>query len=114
GGGAYLLEVWGQTALEYGRLDEAEEGFLEALAHDGYSGLAALGLKIICERMNRSDEAARYGELAKKCWKDADPGTMEAETSYLASLKLPASPTAQTAPAAATAAMDVAAPTSSK
>jgi tetratricopeptide (TPR) repeat protein len=104
GGGAYLLEVWGETALECGRLDEAEEGFLEALAHDTHSAMAAIGLKLICERLNRPEEAARYTDLARRCWKDADGGVYDSEVAHLASLRprtIPAATTAS-APDAAT------------
>jgi tetratricopeptide (TPR) repeat protein len=89
GGGAYLLEVWGQTALECGRIDEAEEGFLESLAHDTHSAIAALGLNVICDQQNRTDEASRYAELARRCWQDADSGVYDAQLARLASLRLP-------------------------
>jgi Flp pilus assembly protein TadD len=89
GGGAYLLEVWGQTALECGRLEDAEEGFLEALAHDTHSAMAAIGLKVICERQDRQNEAVRYTELARRCWKDADSGVYDRELARLVSLHLP-------------------------
>jgi tetratricopeptide (TPR) repeat protein len=92
GGGAYLLEVWGQTALECGQLEDAEEGFLEALAHDTHSAVAAIGLRVICERQNRQDEATRYTELARRCWKDADSGVYDRELARIASLRLPAAP----------------------
>jgi hypothetical protein len=97
GGGAYLLEVWGEAALECGRLDDAEEGYLEALAHDTHSAVAAIGLKVICERQNRPDEAARYTELARRCWNDADSGVYDRELARLASIRLPAAPAAVTA-----------------
>ena len=86
GGGAYLLEVWGQTALACGRPDEAEEAFLEALAHDTHSAPAALGLKVICDWLHRPEEAARYNELARRCWNDADQGVYDSELTRLTSL----------------------------
>jgi tetratricopeptide (TPR) repeat protein len=89
GGGAYLLEAWGEAALECGRLEEAEEGFLEALAHDTHSAVAAIGLKVICERQNRTEEATRYTDLARRCWGDADAGVFDRELARLASLRLP-------------------------
>lgn len=72
GNGAYFMEIWGQAALEAGKLDQAEEGFLEALAHDPGSARAALGLQVLCERQGRTEEAARYADLARKCWRRAD------------------------------------------
>ncbi len=72
GNGAYYMEVWGQAALAAGRLDVAEEAFLEALAHDAGSARAALGLQAVCERQGRGDEAARYAALARRCWRHAE------------------------------------------
>src|SRR5262249_27811504 len=57
GNGAYFMEVWGSAALACGRLDQAEEGFLEALAHDPGSVRAAMGMQIVCERQGRTEEA---------------------------------------------------------
>jgi tetratricopeptide (TPR) repeat protein len=102
GGGAYLLEAWGQAALAGNRADEAEEAFLEALAHDTHSAVAALGLRAICSDQNRKEEAERYTELAHRIWKEADPQVLEAEVAYLA-VRLPAS-TARAAQPAGTAA----------
>src|SRR5439155_13759971 len=73
GNGAYNMEVWGLTALEVGRWNVAEEGLLEALAHDPGSVRAALGLETLCRRLNRPEEAQRYAELAKRFWRKADP-----------------------------------------
>ncbi len=72
GNGAYYMEQWGAAALECGKLAVAEEAFLESLAHDPGSVRAALGLQAICLRQQRTEEAARYEALAKKCWKKAD------------------------------------------
>jgi tetratricopeptide (TPR) repeat protein len=72
GNGSYYMEVWGTAALETGRLSVAEEAMLEALAHDPGSVRAALGLQALCLRQNRTAEAARYDELAKRFWRKAD------------------------------------------
>jgi Tetratricopeptide repeat len=79
GNGAYYMEAWGTGALEAGKLDVAEEAFLEALAHDPGSARAALGLQALCDSQGRSEEAARYAALARRCWRHADPGLLEAE-----------------------------------
>ncbi len=72
-GGAYYMESWGFAALDAGNLVEAEEAFLEALAHDSGSVRAALALKHLCERLGRTDEAERYSKLAHKLWAKATP-----------------------------------------
>jgi tetratricopeptide (TPR) repeat protein len=72
GNGAYYMEEWGLCALEAGRWEIAEEGLLEALAHDPASVRAALGLEALCRRQGRIAEADRYSALAKKFWKKAD------------------------------------------
>jgi tetratricopeptide (TPR) repeat protein len=86
GNGAYYMEAWGVGALGAGRLDVAEEAFLEALAHDAGNARAALGLQVVCERLGRSEEAARYSELAHRGWRRAAPGALEAELAYLRGL----------------------------
>jgi tetratricopeptide (TPR) repeat protein len=72
GNGAYYMEIWGLAALEAGRWSIAEEGLLEALAHDPGSVRAALGLEALCKRLDRPAEAERYAQLAKRFWKKAD------------------------------------------
>ena len=66
GNGAYYMEAWGTGALLGGKLDVAEEAFLEALAHDTGSVRAAMGLQVLCERQGRLGEARRYAALAGK------------------------------------------------
>jgi Tfp pilus assembly protein PilF len=83
GDGAYYMEVWGIAALQADKLDVAEEAFLEALAHDPGSVRGALGLNVLCERQGRTEEAARYAELAKRLWKKADAGALEKEWAAL-------------------------------
>ncbi len=83
GNGAYYMEAWGLGALQAGKLDAAEEAFLEALAHDPGSVRAALGLQVVCERQARSEEATRYANLARKCWGRADEGRLMAELAAL-------------------------------
>lgn len=83
GNGAYYMETWGIAALHAGKLDAAEEAFLESLAHDAGSVRAALGMQVLCERQGRTDEAERFGDLARRCWKKAAPDTLAAELAYL-------------------------------
>jgi len=73
GGGAYYMEVWGAAALEAGEAAEAEEAFQEALAHDAGSVRGALGMWAVCDRLGRTDEAARYLKVARRCWARAEP-----------------------------------------
>jgi len=77
GNGAYYMEAWGVAALQCGKDEIAEEAFLEALAHDPGSYRAALGMQVLCTRLGRTDEATRFGELAQKCWRKADPQAIE-------------------------------------
>jgi tetratricopeptide (TPR) repeat protein len=83
GNGALYMETWGIAALQAGKLDVAEEAFLEALAHDRGSVRGALGMQVVCERQGRTDEAARFAALARRCWARADPGRLEAELAWL-------------------------------
>jgi Tfp pilus assembly protein PilF len=79
GNGAYFMEIWGICALKAGKLDVAEEAFLEAIAHDAGSVHGALGMQVLCERQGRTEEVNLFAELARKCWRKADPGRLEAE-----------------------------------
>ncbi len=79
GHGAYYMEEWGEAALRCGRLDIAEEAFLEALAHDWGSVRGALGMQVLCERLGRTEESLRFAELAARCWRRADAGCLQAE-----------------------------------
>ena len=83
GNGSYFMEAWGVAGLLSGHDKDAEEGYLEALAHDPGSVRAALGLQVLCERLGRTEEAERYAELAKKCWAKADSGKLEVELKAL-------------------------------
>jgi tetratricopeptide (TPR) repeat protein len=78
GGGAYHMEGWGVAALDAGNAEDAEEAFLEALAHDAGSAKAALGMAAVCSRLGRSREAASFEALARRVWAKADPGAYEA------------------------------------
>jgi tetratricopeptide (TPR) repeat protein len=82
GNGSSYMESWGLGALWAGRAGVAEEAFLEALAHDPGSVRAALGLQVLCERQGRTEEAGRYAELARRCWRRADPGALEREKEF--------------------------------
>ena len=77
GNGAVNMEEWGIAALEGGVAKEAEEAFQEALAHDAGSVRGALGLFALCERLGRTDEAARYLKVAHRCWSKAEPSRFE-------------------------------------
>jgi tetratricopeptide (TPR) repeat protein len=83
GNGAYYMETRGIAALHAGKLEDAEEAFLESLAHDAGSVRAALGMQVLCERQGRVDEAKRFAELARRFWKKAAPDALAAELSYL-------------------------------
>lgn len=83
GHGAYHMEVWGIAALRANRLASAEEAFLEALAHDAGSARGALGMQVVCERQGRTEEALRFAELARRCWRKCDPGALQAELLFL-------------------------------
>jgi Tfp pilus assembly protein PilF len=79
GNGAYYMETWGAAALRAGRTDVAEEGFLEALAHDPGSVRAALGMQVLCERQGRAAEAEQYATLARRSWRRAEVQSLDAE-----------------------------------
>ena len=61
----------------------AEEAFLEALAHDPGNVRGALGMQVLCERHVRTEEAARFAELAHRCWRRAEVGSFDAELTAL-------------------------------
>jgi hypothetical protein len=86
GGGSYMLEVWGETALRAGRGDEAEEAFLEALAHEHGSVIGALGMQVVSELRGQSPLAQHYERRAAAIWKRADPGALSAQLARLRSL----------------------------
>lgn len=86
GGGSYVLEVWGETALRAHRWDEAEEAFLEALAHEHGSIIGALGLQVVAEQRGQSDLAAHYAARAATIWKDADPDALPRQLERLRKL----------------------------
>ncbi len=73
GGGGYYMEAWGIGALDAGLAEQAEEAFLEALAHDAGSAPAALGMHALCGRLGRVDEARKFEALARRLWAKADP-----------------------------------------
>jgi tetratricopeptide (TPR) repeat protein len=72
GGGASYMEAWGVGALDAGNAEIAEEAFLESLAHDTGSVLAALGMEALCARLGRTEEAQRFSALAARLWHKAD------------------------------------------
>src|SRR5205085_9686902 len=78
GNGAIYMEAWGVAALEGGAAADAEEAFQEALAHDAGSVRGALGLWALCDRLGRTDEAARYLKVAQRVWAKAAPKDFEA------------------------------------
>jgi hypothetical protein len=77
GNGAYYMETWGMAAMDAGLVEEAEEAFLEALAHDSGSLKAVLGLRTICAKTDRLDEAQRYAKLFDKWSAKADSALMQ-------------------------------------
>jgi hypothetical protein len=77
GGGAVLMEAWGEAALDCGNVIEADEAFQEALAHDSGSVRGALGMWALCEQTGRVEEAERYLKLARKCWCRAESKDFE-------------------------------------
>src|SRR5205807_2247628 len=83
GNGSYYMEAWGSAALHAQKSAIAEQAFLESLAHDPGSVRAALGLQVLCERQGRTEEAAKYAELAKRCWSRAEPSNLAAELAYM-------------------------------
>jgi tetratricopeptide (TPR) repeat protein len=83
GNGAYYMEQWGMAALHCARFEVAEEAFLESLAHDPGSVRAALGMQVLCEHVNRRDEARRYADLARRCWRRAELQSYDAELEAL-------------------------------
>ena len=85
GNGAYHMQAWGLAALGCQRYEVAEEAFLEALAHDAGCVHAALGMQVLCEKRGRADEAARYAELAQRCWRQAAPSDLKRELDVLRS-----------------------------
>jgi hypothetical protein len=89
GNGAYFMEAWGIAALQTGKEDVAEEAFLESLAHDPGSVRAALGMQVLCEHQGRTEEAERFADLARRCWKRAESSSLEAELAALRSERYP-------------------------
>ncbi len=77
GNGAVHMEAWGIGALEAGNALDAEEAFQESLAHDSGSVRGALGMWALCERLGRTEEAARYLKLAHRVWAKADAKDFE-------------------------------------
>jgi tetratricopeptide (TPR) repeat protein len=90
GNGAYYMEAWGEAALRCGNDKVAEEAYLEAIAHDPGCVRAALGMQVLCEKLDRTEEAQRFAELARKCWARADAGKLEAELAALRAIVHPA------------------------
>jgi Tfp pilus assembly protein PilF len=86
GNGAYYMETWGAAALHAGRADVAEEGFLEALAHDPGSVRAALGMQVLCERQGRATESDQYAALARRSWRRAEVQSLDVELASMRKL----------------------------
>jgi tetratricopeptide (TPR) repeat protein len=99
GGGAYYMEVWGTAALQCGKPAVAEEAFLEALAHDPGSVKGALGMQVLCERQGRGEEAERFAELARRCWRRAEVQSLQAELAALREVHVPNSAAEDRTPA---------------
>jgi len=86
GNGAYHMEQWGLGALQVGDSSQAEEAFLEALAHDPASCRAAIGLRILAEQVGNTARAEQYAALAARCWARADPGSLAVLETWIRSL----------------------------
>lgn len=86
GGGGYLLEVWGETALRAGKLDVAEEAFHEALAHEHGSVLGAIGMQVVWERRGDREMAEHYAARARLAWAGADAGAFERQLARVRAL----------------------------
>ena len=80
----YSMEAVAEAAHPAGVAVDAEEAFLEALAHDAGSVRGALGLWALCDRLGRSEEAARYLKLAQRVWAKANPKDFAALQSDMA------------------------------
>ena len=94
GHGAYYMERWGIAALRAGRLEVAEEAFLEALAHDSRSVAGAVGMRVVCERQHRTEEAGHFTDLAARCWPKADAGKLDQLLESLRTVRAPSIVTA--------------------
>ena len=85
GNGAYYMEVWG-TGGAGRQAGRGRGGVPGGLAHDPGSVRAALGLQVVCERLNRSDERG----ATTRC---EQPGSRAAHQDFeaeLAALRQPA------------------------
>ncbi|HMO35666.1 MAG TPA: tetratricopeptide repeat protein [Gemmatales bacterium] len=87
GHGAYFMEVWGFAALAAGREDDAEEAFLEAIAHDPGSFRGPLGLQVLCERQGRTEDAKQYQKMAEQAWQHAEVRDFNLELAHARQLK---------------------------
>lgn len=93
GNGAYYMEAWGLAALRTGKLDVAEEAFLEALAHESGCVRAAMGMQVVCEIQGRQDEARQFAGLARRFWKHAEVQDFDRELTSIRQSALGNSPT---------------------
>ena len=58
-----------------------------------------MGLQVLCEKLNRTEEARRYAALAHKFWKKASAQDFDAELAYLRRLSLRGENTSRLDPA---------------
>jgi hypothetical protein len=86
GNGAYHMMAWGVAALRVGDAPQAEEAFLEALAHDPGNAGASLGLRILAEISGDTGKAETYSDLSKRQWARADRGAWAALDGWLRGL----------------------------
>ncbi len=75
------------AALAAGKDADAEEAFLEAIAHDPGSFRGPLGMQVLCERLGRSDEARQYQAMAEKAWQHAEVKVFTEEVAQVRQLK---------------------------
>jgi hypothetical protein len=80
------MMAWGVAALRVGDAPQAEEAFLEALAHDPGNAGASLGLRILAEIGGDTGKAETYSDLSKRQWARADRGAWAALDGWLRGL----------------------------
>jgi tetratricopeptide (TPR) repeat protein len=76
GQGSYYDDLWGETALRAGNLDEALEAFSEGLAHEHGSIVSAVGLQVVWERKQNPNLVKHYARRGSEIWDQADPGAL--------------------------------------
>jgi hypothetical protein len=81
-----MLVVAGEACLRVHQWGDAEQAFLEALAHEHGSIVAALGLQVVSEQRGDQEMVRHYAARAAKIWKDADAGAPDRQLARLRAL----------------------------